>query len=280
MEHHQDSYPGPRGAQLFRQWWLPEREPGALIVLVHGMAEHSGRYNTSVKDLVAQGYGVYALDHLGHGRSDGGRCCVKSFADFTQPLHQLILKLKQQYKNVPVFLLGHSMGGLICAIYLLDHQDEVKGAILSAPAVLSYQRPNFITVIKLMFYLIFSPNTGMLQLDASGVSRDPEVVTAYLNDPLVYTGQVPACLLLAMTKAMKRLLQQAGLIQLPLLILQGDQDRLVNPEGAQLLYQRVGSQDKQLERYPDSYHEILNEPEYPQIINLIQGWLSKRLNNT
>jgi alpha-beta hydrolase superfamily lysophospholipase len=249
----------------------------AVIVLAHGLAEHSGRYQTVVKDLTDRHYGIYSLDHIGHGRSEGDRCCVKSFNDLVQPIHNLVLEIKQSHPLLPVFLLGHSMGGLICGNYLLDHQNQVDGAIFSAPAVLGHQQPDLKMVLKLIYYALVSPQKGVLQLDAKGVSRNPAVVAAYVQDPLVYTGKVPACMMLALAKAMRRLQLKANRITAPVLILQGDKDKLVNPEGARLLYDQVSSPDKFLQRYPPSYHEILNELEYPLVLSAITDWVRKHI---
>lgn len=268
---------GPRGKKLFCQSWVPQHNPRANIIIAHGLAEHSGRYEHVANDLCDAGYAVYALDHLGHGRSEGERCVVKKFNDYVMPLRKFVLSIKKQSPNTPVFVLGHSMGGLIVGTYLLDFQADVDGAILSAPAVMGRRQPSLGAIIKLLFTAIFSPTTGVLQLDAKGVSRVPAVVQAYIDDPLVYNGPIPAGLMLAMSKAMKQLLQKAPSISLPLLILQGEQDALVHPDGAKRLYERAASVDKQIELFEPSYHEVFNEPEYSQAKTIMLNWLDQQL---
>lgn len=283
IDHAEENVGGPRGLQVFRQRWLPKldieqqnKQLKALIIVVHGLAEHSGRYQHIAHDLCQQQYGVYSLDHIGHGKSEGRRCTVKSFADYVLPLKKLVEDVKQRHPQRPVFLLGHSMGGLISCEYLLNHQDDVAGAILSAPAVLSFNNPNILTLLKLFFFAVFAPNKGFLALDAKGVSRNPAVVSAYLEDPLVYKGLLPVNFLMAMSKTMQGVRKQASRLKLPLLILQGDQDTMVNPSGTQSLFDDATSKDKELERYPDCYHEILNEEEYPQICQGILAWLDRQ----
>lgn len=273
MQHHEDFFVGRGGKKIYRQWWLPNSEPVATVVVVHGLAEHSGRYDTLVHHLVPLGYAVYGFDHLGHGRSEGHRCHAESLADFTDNLQRMVLWVKEQQQDKKLFLLGHSMGGLITGNYLIDHQEEVDGAILSAPAVMSPFKPTFSQKIKVgLLHKVF-PRASFRKVDPAGISRDPDVVESYREDPLVYTGAMSIGLALVMGSAMGRLREQATQITLPLLIVQGGHDLLVKPKGAKALYDWVQSKDKQLKIYPDSYHEIMHEPEAPQALTLIEAWL-------
>lgn len=274
MQRHEDFFEGRGGKKIFRQWWLPGAEVLASIVVVHGLAEHSGRYDPLVEHLVPLGYGVYGLDHLGHGRSEGYRCHGKSLADFTDNLQRLVLWVKKQQPGKKLFLLGHSMGGLITANYLIDHQREVDGAILSAPAVMaSNNQLSLAQKLKVgLLHKVF-PRAAFDKLDPADISRNPDVVEDYRADPLVYTGTMSIGLALVLGAAMRRLREQAHRITLPLLIVQGGHDLVVKPEGAKALYDWVQSEDKQLKLYPEAYHELMHEPEAPQVLGLIEAWL-------
>jgi alpha-beta hydrolase superfamily lysophospholipase len=277
MKHREGFFKGVRDANIYYQGWLPEGEPKAVLLIVHGLGEHSGRYGNVVNHFVPLGYAVYGIDHFGHGKSDGERVYVKRFEDYTNTLEVYFDKIRGSQPGKPIFLVGHSMGGLIGAVYLLDHQSELAGAVLSGPAVKipSDVTPATIFVGKILSSLI--PKFGLLALDATGVSRDPAVVQAYINDPLVHRGKMTARLAAEMLKAMQTISGQAARITLPILILQGSADRLVNPGGAQMLYDAVSSVDKEIRIYDGFYHEVFNEPEHDKVLRDVEVWLEAHL---
>lgn len=277
MKHQEGYLKGVREANIHYQSWLPEGEPKAVLLIVHGLAEHSGRYGNVVNHFVPQGYAVYGIDHLGHGESEGKRVYVKRFDDYTNTLKIYLGKVRGLQPGKPIFLVGHSMGGLIGAMYLLDYQAELVGAVLSGPAVKipSNVTPATIFVGKILSALI--PKFGLVGLEAEGVSRDPAVVQAYVNDPLVHRGKMTARLAAEMLKAMQTVSNQASKITLPILILQGSADRLVDPGGAQMLYEAVGSTDKQIKIYDDFYHEVFSEPGHDKVLHDVEVWLEARL---
>jgi acylglycerol lipase len=256
---------------------LPESEPKAVLLTVHGLAEHSGRYLNVVNHFVPLGYAVYGIDHLGHGKSDGTRVYVERFDDYTNTLKVYFDMIHRWQPDKPIFLVGHSMGGLISAVYLLDHQTELAGAVLSGPVV---KVPSNITPVILLMGKILSaliPRFGLLGLDANGVSRDPAVVKAYVSDPLVHTGKTTARLSAEMVKAMQVVSSQAAKITLPIMIVQGSADKLVDPAGAQMLYDAVSSPDKKIRIYDGFYHEVFNEPEHDKVLRDVEIWLEAHL---
>jgi len=277
MKHMEGNFKGVRDVNIFYQGWLPEEDVKAVILVVHGLGEHSGRYLNVVDHFVPLGYAVYGLDHIGHGKSDGEREMVKTFADFTDTLSIFYAMVTESQADKPVFILGHSMGGLITSYYLLDHQEKFKGAVISAPAVEVGESisPMVITLSKLMSKVL--PKMGMVELDVSALSRDPNVVEAYVNDPLVFHGKTPARLAAEMLSAMLRVNEDAGAITLPLIIVQGNQDALVAPSGAQFLYEMVSSEDKALKLYDELFHEVFNEPEREMVLKDVEEWLEARL---
>ena len=169
------------------------------------------------------------------------------------------------------------MGGLISAAYLLEHQDEISGAVLSGPGIKMPDNISQGMIIVGKMLSIIMPKAGLIQLDAKGVSRDPAVVDAYVNDPLVYTGKTTARLGAELLKTMQRVTKQAAGISLPIMILQGSDDKLVDPSGAQLLYDLVGSEDKTIKIYDGFYHEIFNEPGHEQVLKDVETWLEAHL---
>ncbi|MCB0158128.1 MAG: lysophospholipase [Caldilineaceae bacterium] len=277
MQHLEGTFKGVRNADIYDQAWLPDGEVKAVILIVHGIGEHSGRYTNHVNYFVPRGYAIYALDHLGHGKSDGEREVIERFSDYTDTLGIFSGMVRESQPGKPVFILGHSMGGLITSTYLLDHQDEFRGAILSAPAIKPGGEISGATIAVGKVISRIMPKLGVLALDDSGISRDPAVLQAYRNDPLVFQGKTPARLGAEMLSAMQRVTDAAATITLPILIVQGTGDTLVDPSGAQLLYDKVGSPDKTLKLYDGLYHELHNEPERDIVFADVDAWLAAHL---
>lgn len=277
MKHQAGFFTGVRDAHIYYQSWLPDGEPRAILLIVHGLAEHCGRYANVVDHFVPQGYAVYGADHVGHGKSDGTRVHVKRFADFIDVLETYVDMVHEWQPGRPVFMIGHSLGALIGAVYLLDHHTESAGAILSGPLVKVPDSISPLTVLLSRLLSVLLPKLGVAGVDAKGVSRDPAVVTAYVNDPLVHTGKTTARLGCEILRAMRRVASEAPNITLPLLVLQGSEDRLVPPDGAEMLYRLVGSVDKTLRIYDGLHHEVYNEPEHPRVLADVAAWIEKHL---
>jgi alpha-beta hydrolase superfamily lysophospholipase len=277
MKHPEGFFKGVRDTSIYFQSWLPESEPKAVLLIVHGLAEHSGRYMNIVNHFVPLGYAVYGIDHLGHGKSDGMRVYVEHFEDYTNTLKIYFDMIRRWQPEKPIFLVGHSMGGLISAVYLLNHQSELTGAVLSGAAgkVPHHITPVILAVGKMLSALM--PRFGMLGLEVDGLSRDPAVVQAYISDPLVHKGKITARLAAEMLKAMQRVSAEATKITLPIMVVQGSADRLVDPAGAQMLYDAVSSADKEIRIYDGFYHEVFNEPEHDEVLRDVEIWLAAHL---
>lgn len=273
MKHQEGYLKDVRGANSYYQFWLPESEPKAILLVVHGLAEHSGRYMNVVNYFVPLGYAVYGVDHVGHGKSDGARVYVERFRDFTKTLKRYIDMIRGWQPERPIFLVGHSMGGLISAAYLLEYQDEVSGAVFSGPSIKVPATLSQPIIFVGKIFSIIMPKTGLTQLGAEGISRDPAVVEAFVNDPLVYTGKITARLGAEILKTMRRVTEHATEIKLPIMIVQGSDDKFVDPDGAQLLYDSVGSVDKTIKIYDGFYHEVFNEPEHERVLDDVKTWL-------
>ena len=260
------------GAKLHVTHWLPDGLPKAVVLLAHGYAEHAGRYGYVAKRLTDAGYAVYAIDHWGHGKSDGTPGFVPRFSAFTDGMAELLTLVEVNHGDTPRLLLGHSMGGLISTLFLIDRQAAFVAAALSGPAIVPGAPPSRFTVWISRFLSRFFPRLGVLALDANGVSRDPAVVAAYLADPLVYTGKIGARLGKEFMDSMAAAQAGTPKITLPILFQHGDKDSLASVAGSQYLFDHVGSADKTLKIYPGLFHEIYNEPERDAVLDDLVSW--------
>lgn len=277
MKHIEGNYKGVRNTNIYYQAWLPEENVKAVLLVVHGLGEHSGRYMNVVNHFVPLGYAVYGLDHIGHGKSEGPREFVKRFEDFTDTLSIYYDMVKGWQKDKPIFLLGHSMGGAIVSYYLLDHQEDFQGAIISAPAVKVGDNVSRFTIIMSKVLSRLAPKMGVLALDVNGISRDPAVVEAYNNDPLTFHEKTPARLGAEILSAMLRITAEAGKITLPFIVVQGGEDKLVDPAGSEMLYDKASSKDKTIKFYDGLYHEVFNEPERARVLKDVETWLATHI---
>jgi alpha-beta hydrolase superfamily lysophospholipase len=277
MKHVDGRFKGVRNHNIYYQAWLPDGNVKAVLFLVHGLGEYCGRFANLVNHYVPLGYAVYGLDHLGHGKSDGEREVIERFDDFTDPMRLYYQMVKGWQPGKPVFIFGHSMGGLITCCYLLDRQEDFQGAIISAPAIKVSDNISSVTVIMGKILSRIAPKVGVVSLDPNCISRDSEVVRTYVKDPLVFHGKTPARLAGEMLKVMMHVRAELDKITLPFIVVQGGEDKLVDPKGAQMLYDRAGSKDKTLKIYKGLYHEIHNEPERSTMFKDVEAWLSVRV---
>ena len=259
-------------ARLHVTHWLPDGLPKAVVLLAHGYAEHAGRYQHVARRLTDSGYAVYAVDHWGHGQSDGEGGYVPRFSAFTDGMAELLTLVEVNHGDVPRLLLGHSMGGLIATLFLIERQSAFVAAALSGPAIVPGAPPSRFTLWISRFLSRFFPRLGVLSLDANGVSRDPAVVAAYLADPLVHTGKIGARLGKEFMDAMAAAQAGASKITLPILFQHGEEDSLASVAGSQYLFDHVSSADKTLKIYPGLFHEIYNEPEQDAVLDDLIGW--------
>ncbi|WP_100500337.1 alpha/beta hydrolase [Geodermatophilus chilensis] len=263
---------GTLSSGQYRQAWTVE-DPVGAVVLVHGAHEHGGRYRHVAERLAAAGYAVHAVDHPGHGRSPGRRGNIGSMAAAVDGVAELVRLTAEQHPGVPLFVYGHSLGGLIALQYLTGTPDaRVTGAVISA-AALDTSAANAVQKVVAPLLSRFLPDLGVLQLDAEAVSRDAEVVRDYRADPLNHTGRMVArtgAELMATALAMPRRLPA---LTLPLLVLHGTADRLVPPAASEVVRAHAGSPDLTLRIYEGLFHEPHNEPEKDDVLADVVAWL-------
>ena len=265
------------GLQIFCQIWLPEASPMAALVLVHGVGEHSGRYEHVAQYFKQKGYAVFALDLRGHGHSEGKRGHVAQFNDYVVDVQTLVTYAHQATPDVPIFLVGHSLGGLITVDFALKHPDEINALILSSPGLQPKANvPVWKTALGNLsanFFPELSLDNG---LDPNHVSRDEAVVSAYIEDPLVH-AKLSAKWFVEYNATRNWVMEEANTLSVPILILQAGEDLIVDADEVKVFFERVGLDDKHYIEYPDLYHEIFNEPENQDVFGDIEAWLVPRL---
>ena len=269
------SFAGLGGTTIVYDLYEPPSAPVGLVLLAHGVAEHAGRYHHVADVLVDLGLRVAVPDHRGHGRSGGKRLLVRDFSEFTADLETL--RGLELVEGRPTYLIGHSMGGAIALDYALDHQSSLAALVLSAPAVLPGDdiSPALMRLAKTVGRYV--PSLPGQKLSSASVSRDPAVVRAYDEDPLNYRGKLKAGVGGAMLRAMDSFPSRLPSLTLPLLVMSGTDDKLVNPEGARLVDRLAGSTDKTLKMYDGLYHEVFNEPEKDLVLGDLSDWLKAHL---
>lgn len=276
MLQREGEFKGEHDVRIWYQAWAPQA-PKAILAMVHGLGEHSGRHGNLVDLLLPRGYVLYAHDQRGHGRSSGPQGHIDRFSDLTADVGRLLEQARIEHPDLPLFLFGHSLGGLIALRYALEHPRELDGVIASAPGL----RRNFaVPWIKLFLGTVmsgvwpeFAQHSG---LPAPLLSHDPQVAAAYLADPLVHDW-ASARLFTEVTRAGRDTLADAPGLAMPCLIMQGSADGLVDPEATREFYERAGAADKTLHVYDGFYHESLNEVERARPLADLAAWLDAHL---
>jgi glycerol kinase len=283
IKHSNGHFPASDGLNLFCQSWQPETAPRSLIILIHGLCEHSSRYDHVGNSLALAGHAVYACDLRGHGWSpDGkkpGRVHINRFTDYLADVDGLFQFASAQHPGVPVFILGHSMGGLISMTYALEHASKLAGAIISSPAIAPNPAAPIPKALLLLVGLLsrIGPRLRFTSdLDASKVSRDPAVVEAYIQDPLI-SSTVSARWFAEVSTAMEALQARPGDLKIPMLLMQSGQDALVDPDATRRWAEAAPGEKIEFVPWPEFYHEMFNEPEKEEVLARVHEWLNSQL---
>src|SRR5882762_6361649 len=267
-EMKESTFAGSGGLKIFSRSWQPEGKTRGVVVIVPGFNSHSGQYLWVAEQFAAKDLAAYAIDLRGRGRSEGERYYVEKMEDYTDDVATLIRTAKSREPGLPVFVLGHSAGGVVSCVYALDHQAEIAGLICESFAH-EVPAPDFaLAVLKGLSHL--APHAHVLKLKNEDFSRDPKVVEAMNNDPLIANETQPTKTVAEMVRADERLKREFPLITLPVLILHGTADKATKPSGSQLFYDTAGSTDKTLKLYEGHFHDLLNDLDKQVVLGDIQ----------
>jgi acylglycerol lipase len=268
-------FEGVGGLRIFTRSWRPAGKPRGIVVISHGFNSHSGHYMWPAEQFVAHGLAVYALDHRGRGKSDGERFYVDKFADYVHDLATFIQMVKIQEPGQPIFLLGHSAGGVISCGYALEYQDQLAGLICESFAH-QVPAPDFaLAVLKGISHL--APHAHVFKLNNEDFSRDAKWVEMLNADPLIEHEVQPTKTVAEMVRADQRLKKDFPLIKLPVLIIHGTADKATKPSGSRRFYEMASSTDKTLKIYEGHYHDLLADIDKEVVMSDIQAWIDKRL---
>ncbi|NNF59214.1 MAG: alpha/beta hydrolase [Rhodothermaceae bacterium] len=274
MQHETGSLLTADGLTLLTRRWWPDTDPKGVVLLVHGINEHSGRYAYMASHLMAHDLAVLSYDHRGHGRSEGERSYVDAFSQYLADLVLMHREAREQTGGLPIILMGHSLGGLIAAAYVVDvRPPDLAGLVLSSPAL---QIPADVSPFLQRISGVVSriaPRLRANKLDRTYLSRDPKVVEAYKNDPLIDQGGVRARTGHEVLQATQHVREHPEAFTMPLYLFHGTADRITDPNGSRWLYAEAPSPDKTLKLYQGFYHETMNEPERDQVLDDLMAWL-------
>ena len=267
----EDSFTSDDGLKIVFRSWRPRSQPRGVVAIVPGFNSHSGYYAWVAGRLAADGYAVSAIDLRGRGKSDGERFYVEKFADYVADVTAFVRLTKSRESRVPVFLLGHSAGGVVSCLYALDHQTELAGLICESFAF-KLPAPDFaLAVFKGLGHI--APHAHVLHLKNADFTRDPNAVDAMNADPLIAHETQPTQTLAAMVRADERLEKSFASITLPVLILHGTADKAARPDGSQFFYDTAGSADKTLKFYEGGFHDLLNDVDKDKVMADITRWI-------
>ncbi|HUT54483.1 MAG TPA: lysophospholipase [bacterium] len=276
MKEEEGKFSGAGGLEIFWRAWLPD-PVRAVCMICHGLGEHSGRYAEVAADLAQKGLASFALDHRGHGRSGGKRGHVLAFSEFLDDLDSFRRLVEARAAGKPVFLIGHSMGGLIAARYAEQSGAGLRGLVLSSAALRVDVDAPAIKLAAGRFFSKYLPGLTMGNgLDPQMISHDKKVVDAYIADPLVH-DRVSARWFTEFTAAIEAVQKEAGKITIPVLCMQSGDDKLVAPRGAPEFFERLTVKDKKLQVWDGFYHEMFNEVERAKPAALMLEWIEEHL---
>jgi alpha-beta hydrolase superfamily lysophospholipase len=276
MQHEEGLFNGSNDLKLFYQCWLPSSGARAVVIIVHGFSDHCGRYEALVAALLRHHMAVYGYDLRGHGRSSGQRGHIDHFEDYRLDTQIFVEYVLNRHPELPLFLFGHSMGGLISLDQALHYPQKLSGVIASAPLL----GTPAVSPVKLWSARLLSRFWPSLSMDAglneSAISRDEEAVRAYREDPLVH-GRGSVRLATELEDAMAETQANAQFLQLPLLIYAGSDDKITSPEYSKRFYNKVQFEEKNIILYEGGYHESHNDIHNERVGIEVAQWIEAQL---
>jgi alpha-beta hydrolase superfamily lysophospholipase len=275
MDHYALTLRSKDGLQLYVQGWEPVGNIRAVICLLHGLGEHSGRFAHLARFLLPSGFAVISFDLRGHGKSEGIRGHFPSIELVMQDIDALILTARKRYPDVPVFLYGHSLGGTLALYYVLRSKPDLAGVVVTSPGLRTALENQKVKLALARLLVIFAPSMTLpTGLDPRSLSRDPKVVEDYLQDPLVH-DRASSAFAVTVLQAINWTYQHASEFQPPLLLMHGTVDQLAYCQGSQEFASYVQG-DLTLKLWNGLYHELHNEPENREVFAYLFQWLEKR----
>jgi acylglycerol lipase len=269
------TFEGLGGLDIFYRSWQPAGTPRGVVVIVPGFNSHSAYYEWAARQLGATGLAVYAVDLRGRGKSGGERFYVKDFSEYVSDVDGMVKLARSHHPGLPLFLLGHSAGGVVACLYTLDHQSELAGLVCESFAH-QVPAPDFaLAVLKGLSHVV--PHAHVLALKNEDFSRDPTAVQAMNDDPLIAHESQSTQTVAQMVLADERLKKEFPLITLPVLILHGTADKATKPSGSQLFYDTAGSTDKTLKLYEGHFHDLLADVDKELVMADIVAWINAHL---
>ncbi|SHJ49407.1 Lysophospholipase, alpha-beta hydrolase superfamily [Paraburkholderia terricola] len=267
------------GVDLPLYRWPATAPLRATVALLHGLAEHAGRYAALADRLSPAGIELVAVDLRGHGLAPGKRARIRRFDDYLLDAQALLDAAATSC--APLFLMGHSMGGAIAALYAIERLDasgrRLSGLILSSPALApGHDVPRWMLGLSQWISRVW-PGFPAMKIDAALLSRLQPVVNANRNDPLVHHGSIPARTGAELLLAMARIERGRASLRVPLLVYHGTADKLTEPEGSRAFGQHAGSPDKTLTLHEGSYHETMNDMDRDRVIGQLIEWIEARV---
>ena len=271
----ESSFAGVGGLNIYTRSWQPEGNPRAVVILIHGFNAHSGYMEYPAEQFASNGFSVYALDLRGRGKSEGERFYVEKFTDYLDDVNTLVQGARSDNPGLPIYVLGHSAGGVIATSYVFEHQTEIAGLICESFAY-DVGLPNAVALIlKGISHL--TPHLHVFSLNNADFSRDPASVERMNNDPLIGKESQPAETAAVMLTAADALTGHFPQFKVPVLILHGTDDKATRPAGSEKFFELAGSTDKTLKLYDGHYHDLLNDVDKEIVIADILDWVCARL---
>jgi len=271
----ESSFEGVGGLKIATRSWQPAGKPRAVMILIHGFNSHSAYFAWPAEQFAARGIACYALDLRGRGKSEGERFYVEKFEDYLGDVDRLVGIARSENPGLPCLVLGHSVGGVIAASYVFEHQKEIAG-LISESFAYDVGLPNAAAILlKGISHL--APHLHVYNLKNEVFSRDPEVVARMNADPLIEKESQPAETAAEVLRAADRLTENFPKFTLPILILHGTADKATRPAGSQRFYDMAGSKDKTLKLYEGHFHDLLNDIDKEVVMADIQAWTDTRL---
>lgn len=276
MKHQENILKSYDGLDIFQQTWLPDSDTQAIIFLIHGLGEHSSRYQHVAEFLTSHGIAVYSMDNRGHGKSGGERGHVNNFEDFMKDIDLLIQTARLEYPSLPAFLYGHSLGGILVLNYALRRKPEVRGVIATSPGLRTALEDQKFKIAMSKAIASFLPKLGIpTGLDAEQISHDREVINRYKEDPLVHDRGTPG-LAVNLLKSIEWAYLHAHEFPVPLLLMHGTDDQIAYARGSQEFASKVRG-DCTLKLWDGMAHETHNEPDKEQVLAYLLDWIKSKL---